>query len=207
MTYDKMKTDLERTVKQYEQLGIGHCLAASNAREFLAFINQQKSEVDRRTKEVDSLITALGAKLAENKLLHRDIKKLHAELDDLKRDIIPKLQSALERANKYGLRLEEENKMFKAEFTRFAEAAAPPYILINADAELTAEMIEAIKKQKPVFVPGNEATVNLLDEKSIRTKTVKEVIARVKEYINPDIGFEFRQWLDALEKVLVGENK
>lgn len=100
--------------------------------------------------------------------------QLQAELDDLKRDTIPKLQSSLERANRYGLQLEEENKMFKAEFTRFAEVAAPPYLLINTDVELTAEMKEAIKTQRPVIVPDNEGIVIRIDKASIRAAAFNE---------------------------------
>lgn len=140
----------------------------------------------------------------EISMLHKKCASQQAELDDLKGDTIPKLRFSLERANRYGLQLEKENKMFKAEFTRFAEVAAPPYLLINADAELTAEMKEALKLQK-VTLLGNEGTVEFLDKASIRAATVKEVIARVKEYFNPDISFEFRKWLDSLEKELVGE--
>lgn len=54
------------------------------------------------------------------------------------------------------------------------EEIAQPYLLINIDAELTAEMKEAIKKQPPVFVPGNEATVEFLDKASIRAEAFSE---------------------------------
>ena len=111
---------------------------------------------------------------------YEELLVARAELDDLKRDTIPKLQSSLERANRYGLQLEEENKMFKAEFTRFAEEAAPPYLLINADAELTAEMIETLKLQKVSLVPDNEATVEFFNEASIKAEAVKEFAERLK---------------------------
>lgn len=46
------------------------------------------------------------------------INRLKAENDDLKRDAIPKLQSSLDRANKYGIETEKENERLKAEIER-----------------------------------------------------------------------------------------
>lgn len=46
------------------------------------------------------------------------INRQQAELDDLKRDTIPKLQEGLKRANKYGLETDKENEQLKAEIER-----------------------------------------------------------------------------------------
>ena len=46
------------------------------------------------------------------------INRLKSENDDLKRDTIPKLQSSLDRANKYGIETEKENERLKAEIER-----------------------------------------------------------------------------------------
>lgn len=46
------------------------------------------------------------------------INRLKSENDDLKRDAIPKLQSSLDRANKYGIETEKENERLKAEIER-----------------------------------------------------------------------------------------
>ena len=46
------------------------------------------------------------------------INRQKAELDDLKRDTIPKLQEGLKRANKYGVEADKENEQLKAEIER-----------------------------------------------------------------------------------------
>lgn len=50
------------------------------------------------------------------------INRQQAELDDLKRDTIPKLQDSLKRANKYGLETDRENEQLKAEIERLGKA-------------------------------------------------------------------------------------
>ena len=45
-----------------------------------------------------------------------------AEIDDLKRDTVPKLQDSLNRANKSGIKLERENARLKAEIERLQGA-------------------------------------------------------------------------------------
>ena len=49
------------------------------------------------------------------------INRQQAELDNLKRDTIPKLQDSLKRANKYGLETDKENEQLKAEIERLQE--------------------------------------------------------------------------------------
>lgn len=49
-------------------------------------------------------------------------ERLKAEIDDLKRDTVPKLQDSLERANKYGRATDEENARLKAEIEKFKNA-------------------------------------------------------------------------------------
>lgn len=46
------------------------------------------------------------------------INRQQAELDDLKRDAIPKLQYSLNRANKYGRATDRENARLKAEIEK-----------------------------------------------------------------------------------------
>lgn len=90
-------------------------------------------------------------KFLEEAAHHQEtINRQKAEIDDLKRDTIPKLQSSLERANRYGLQVDEENKMLKAEIARLQENIAPPYLLINCDDKSAEELRETLKTQKPV---------------------------------------------------------
>ena len=77
-------------------------------------------------------------------------------------------------------RLLTENKMLLTRLTRLNEEIAQPYLLINADAESTAKMIEALKTQKTLIVPGNEATVEFIDKASIKAEAVKATIEAIK---------------------------
>ena len=46
------------------------------------------------------------------------INRQQAEIDDLKRDTIPRLQNALKRANEIGMNLEKENQELKTEIEK-----------------------------------------------------------------------------------------
>ena len=63
--------------------------------------------------------------------------------------------------------------------------------------------IERLKEECSCLGCENEWLKAHLEQ--AKAEAIKEVIARVKEYVNPDISFEFRKWLDSLEKELVGE--
>ncbi len=53
------------------------------------------------------------------------INRQKAEIDDLKRDTIPKLEESLKRANKYGLEADRENEKLKAEIERIEKIQKP----------------------------------------------------------------------------------
>ena len=80
----------------------------------------------------------------QNKTIYRlqqDNNLLRVRLDDCERDIIPKLQYSLERANKYGRDLEENTKRFYIEGVKeFAERLKEN--LIGWDTDPTDEEIE-----------------------------------------------------------------
>ena len=78
-------------------------------------------------------------------------------------------------------RQKAEIERLLTEFTRLKEETAQPYLLINTDAESTAEIIRTIKTQKALFVPGNEGTVEIFDKASIKAEAVKEFAERLKE--------------------------
>lgn len=65
-----------------------------HARDALDIINRQKAEI--------------------SELQHKN-SELEAELDDLKRDDLPRCKDALRRANEIGIDLEKENQELKAE--------------------------------------------------------------------------------------------
>ena len=60
----------------------------------------------------------------------------NAEIDDLKRDTIPKLQEGLKRANKYGVETDKENEQLKAEIER-----------LKGEVEEKTETIDFLKNQ------------------------------------------------------------
>lgn len=62
------------------------------------------------------------------------------ELDDLKRDTIPKLEKALERANYYGLKADEEVEYLKAEIERLNAVHADMTESLHLAAEANKDM-------------------------------------------------------------------
>lgn len=81
--------------------------------------------------------------------------------------------------------------------------------------EVHKSLEEAYREQEnyeDMIIKGAEVCARCHEEyaekiKQAKAEAVKEVIARVKEYFNPDTSFEFRKWLEDLEKILVGEDK
>lgn len=94
-------------------------------RDALALINRQKAKI------ADLRYIINGAEETNTHLsnqyiaLRKESRHLKEELDTLKRDTIPKLQNALERANYYGLKADEEIEYLKAEIKRLNERTAP----------------------------------------------------------------------------------
>lgn len=109
----------------------------------------------------------------------RILSKATAKIKALQMDN-KQLQSDVINANMNHEHLQAENKRLLTEFLRLKEENAPPYLLINADAESTAEIIKTIKTQKALFVPDNEGTVEFFDKASIRAEAVKDCIEKIK---------------------------
>lgn len=124
--------------------------------------------------DVLGLIDENSRQKAELLHLQNKIELLEMEKKSLKED------SDKSKATAMGVikRQDAEIKRLLTRLTRFKEEIAQPYILINTDAELTAEMKEAIKKQKPVIVPDNEGTVIRIDKASIRAAAFNEFAER-----------------------------
>ena len=133
------------------------------------------------------------------------INRQKAEIEDLKEA----KEKAAATAMRVIKRQDAEIKRLLTKLTRFNEKIAQPYILINTDAELTAEMKEALRTQKSVFVPDNEGTVIRIDEASIKAEAVKEFAERLKERFESGStysgGLLFVN-IDNLVKEMVGEN-
>ena len=78
--------------------------------------------------------------------------------------------------------------------------------LINRQQAEIEQITEKFNCQQTVYADLSKIIKEQAKEiKTAKAEAVKEVIARAKEYFNPDISFEFRKWLDSLEKELVGE--
>lgn len=149
----------------------------------------------------------------------RILSKATAKIEALQMDK-EQLESDVINANMNCEHLQAENKRLLTEFLRLKEENAQPYLLINADAELTAEMIETIKKQKLVILPDNEATVEFLDKASIRAEAVKEFAEKVKGSLwdmpsmcDEDGEYDYvcmeslEEFIDNLVKEMAGEEK
>lgn len=80
-----------------------------------------------------------------------------AEIDDLKRDAIPKLQDSLNRANKSGIKLERENARLKAEIKKMQKYNA--YVAFEqynkGRTEAIKEFAERLKERQRTFI-GDE---------------------------------------------------
>ena len=134
------------------------------------------------------------------------INRQQAEIEDLKEA----KEKAAATAMRVIKRQDAEIKRLLTRLTRFNEKIAQPYILINTDAELTAEMKEALRTQKPVFVPDNEGTVIRIDKASIKAEAIKEFADRLKEKAKPHYfdNYAFAvpvAFIDNLVKEMVGE--
>ena len=106
------------------------------------------------------------------------IKELEEELDDAKRDYIPKLEFGLQRANKMGRDAEEENQQLKEKLNNF-ETCMKKYNV--EDIEHLALML---------FVLSGETKYHLKEIKDKHKKELKqsqkqlaiEELEKVKEY-------------------------
>lgn len=73
---------------------------------------------------IQSPLVHFGEAFCKDALLRNSlnlITRQKGELDDLKRDVIPKLQHSLERANKYGIDTDKENQQLRAKIERLKE--------------------------------------------------------------------------------------
>lgn len=90
-------------------------------------------QFDRQKAEIDGL-------------QHR-ISELEAELDDLKRDDLPRCKDALRRANEIGVGLEKENQELRAEIERLRKHIKEGIVLARQLPELaSAIQADAIKE-------------------------------------------------------------
>ena len=72
----------------------------------------------QRAKTISLAIDFINRQKAEIERLQRINSELGAELDDLKRDDLPRCKDALRRANEIGMGLEKENQELRAEIER-----------------------------------------------------------------------------------------
>ncbi len=100
------------------------------------------------------------------------INRQKAELDNLKRDTIPKLEDSLKRANKYGLEVDRENEKLKAEIERLKSLEINVYETVN-------ELRNKIKSEA-----YKEFAERLKNEIAIRTTHSKEQDKLVFFYID-----------------------
>jgi hypothetical protein len=73
------------------------------------------------------------------------IKRQQAEIDDLKRDSIPRLQDSLNRANKYGIAVDVENELLKSNIERLEREKLT--IFVNTKVAAYKEFAERLKNK------------------------------------------------------------
>jgi hypothetical protein len=113
------------------------------------------------------------------------IKRQSAELDDLKRDTVPRLEWALKRANEIGLSLDKENQKLKVEIYRVREYDAN---LIRLNTALSNGVLEVknegIKdfaerlKKRCVFSQSNLKGYKM---RVIDTESIDELVKEMTE--------------------------
>jgi hypothetical protein len=125
-----------------------------------------------------------------------EISELEAELDDLKRDDLPRCKDALRRANEIGMAVDKENQELKAEIERLKEE----------NKSLTFRLI-------PARGNGKSSVIKIKTD-AIKAEAYKECIEKVKkkaiDYIEFGDADEERYYVepcDNLLKEMVGEDK
>lgn len=127
------------------------------------------------------------------------INRQKAEIDDLKRDTIPKLKYGLERANKYGAELDKE---FAELQQKYDLAVAEREANVKALMEKTAEVEEKSKKLREILPIVAE----------LKTEAIKEFAERVKENRNRIFNtiysdYHFGEIIDSLVKEITEGSK
>ena len=102
----------------------------------------------------------------------------------------------------------------EAELAKLKEEIDTPYLLINADAKLTAGIRDAIKTQKPVIVPDNEGIVIRIDKASTRAEAFNEFAERLDDYVveaeltddpQTKVRILFADYIEKVKREMAGE--
>ena len=92
------------------------------------------------------------------------IKELEEELDDAKRDYIPKLEFGLQRANKMGIDAEKENQQLKQQLAKLKQKAIVPKFVLGQeiwDKYLMAWKIKRVETHQFDKGNGNTAIIEI----------------------------------------------
>ena len=126
-----------------------------------------------------------------------------AELDELKRDTVPKLQSALDRANKYGVELEAENKLLREEIKNLGitvNNTTEEFLNLHEDYQMQKAEIERLEKEVQRNYNIRDTAYQMMEniEKKLPlyfSDAIKEFAERLKErkchYTETEHTFDF----------------
>lgn len=157
------------------------------------------------------------------------INRQKAELDDLKRDDLPRCKDALRRANEIGIDLEKENKELKAEiekwellnsillescngYSKACDTYKAEIERLNEEVDKQYEISEANVRAE---ITSGGTSCHWCEDK-VRAEAIKEFAERLKSVVaihNGDMWSKYgyidnlvKEYIDNLVKEMVGDN-
>lgn len=126
------------------------------------------------------------------------IKCQMRELDDLKRDTIPKLQNGLERANYYGLKADEEIEHLKAEIESLQAVHADMTESLRLAAEANKDMQAEIDRLTAERDNEHKCYLHICDDLkqavnrniTAKSEAIKEFADKLKAILNPFVSYD-----------------
>lgn len=115
------------------------------------------------------------------KAIRKRLKGL-PETDVIEKSEFERLKEVKEQLENDVINANMNSEHLLAELENLKAEIDQPFLMINADYELTTEIREAIKMQKAVIVPDNEEIAIHIDIASIKAEAVKEFAERLKDY-------------------------
>ena len=122
-------------------------------------------------------------------VIENEINRQQAEIDDLKRDAIPKLQYSLTRANKYGVDADKENEQLKAEIERLQKKYIhnamdlKPLIKETIKSEARREFAERLK-QHSYIVSDESVNGIILYQHCVGVNQIDSLLAEMESESN-----------------------
>lgn len=111
------------------------------------------------------------------------INRQKAELDDLKRDDLPRCKDALRRANEIGMRLDKENQELKAEIEKLRNAK----VIFETVDYCAGDLEDALKEVGRLKIENESlrmaANSFKLHYNTARAEAIKEFADKLQEYL------------------------